>query len=92
VTLFYDLKQPPRYELAFGDEEVTGKFLLKVPHGFKQITVDSKTWEAFPSPVFEFDRGNDSDKVLFNTKKLRQLDHLSTQWRSTRFNRISKQE
>jgi hypothetical protein len=41
LTLFYGFKQHPRYELALGDGEVTIKLLMKVCHGFRQITVDS---------------------------------------------------
>jgi hypothetical protein len=41
VTLFYGLKGHPRYELPFGVEEVTVRFLMNICHGFKQITVDS---------------------------------------------------
>jgi hypothetical protein len=40
VTFFAVFKRHPRCELASGDDEVTGKFLMKVYHGFKQITVD----------------------------------------------------
>jgi hypothetical protein len=58
VTLFDALKWHPRYELAFVDEEVTVKNLMKVYHGFKQITVDSNTWRALQALVLQFDRGN----------------------------------
>jgi hypothetical protein len=41
ATLFDLLRRHPRRELAFADDEVTVQFLMKVNHGFKQITVDS---------------------------------------------------
>jgi hypothetical protein len=41
MTLFDVLKRHPRYEVPFGDEEVTVKFLMKVYDSFKQRTIDS---------------------------------------------------
>jgi hypothetical protein len=40
VAFFGILKRHPRYELPFGGQKVTMKFLMKVYHGFKQITDD----------------------------------------------------
>jgi hypothetical protein len=40
VTLFNILKRYPRCELVFEDEEMNMQFLMKVYHGFKQITLD----------------------------------------------------
>jgi hypothetical protein len=47
VTLFAALKWHARYELLFGDEEVTEKFLMKAYHEFKQGTVDFNIRRAF---------------------------------------------
>jgi hypothetical protein len=40
VTLLDVLNRHPRYELVFGDEEITIQSLMKVYYRFKQITVD----------------------------------------------------
>jgi hypothetical protein len=47
ITLVDVSKRHPRCELAFGDKEVIVKFLMKAYHGFRQMTIDSKIWEAF---------------------------------------------
>jgi hypothetical protein len=60
LTFFDVLKRHPRYELSFGDEEVTVKFRMKVYHDFKQITVDFNICEAFQALTFEFDARTES--------------------------------
>jgi hypothetical protein len=72
VILFDILKRDPRYELAFRDEEVTVELRMKVYHGFKQITVDFNICRAFQALLLEFDPGNESDTLSFNTEKSRQ--------------------
>jgi hypothetical protein len=62
VILSNVLKQYLRCELAFEDEEMTIKFLMKVYHGFKQIMVDCTRWRVFKALVLEFGTGNKSDK------------------------------
>jgi hypothetical protein len=71
MTLFDIRKRRPRCELAWGDEEVTGKSLMKVYHGFKQITVDCNILRALHALGLEFDTGNESNKLPFKKEKLR---------------------
>jgi hypothetical protein len=91
VTLFDVLRRHSRYVFPVGDKEMTIKFLMKVYHGFKQMTVDSNIRKAFKVLVLEFDTGSESDKLSFNEEKQRQsasfrklssnnfaLDQLST--------------
>jgi hypothetical protein len=52
LIFFHVLKRHPRYELAFGGEKVTVKFLMKARR-VKQITIDSGTWGTFQSRVLE---------------------------------------
>jgi hypothetical protein len=39
LTLFDVLKRRPRYELPFGDDNTTVKFIMKVDHDFRQTMV-----------------------------------------------------
>jgi hypothetical protein len=57
MTFFGVLKGHPRYELPFGDEEVTVKFLMKGHHDFKKTMVEPNQWRAFQTLRFEFDTG-----------------------------------
>jgi hypothetical protein len=48
VIMFAVLKRRTRYELPFGDEKATVKFIMKVYHDFKQTMAEPNIWEAFP--------------------------------------------
>jgi hypothetical protein len=70
VTLFCVLKRRPRYELPFEDEKETVKFVMKVYHDFKQITVETNIQGAFQAVGFEFDMEAEPCRLLSNEKKL----------------------
>jgi hypothetical protein len=46
-TLFGVLKRRPRYQLAFDDDHVIVKSIMKVYHNFTQRMVPPNVWGAF---------------------------------------------
>jgi hypothetical protein len=58
VAFFDIFKRHPRYELPFGDAEVSMKFLMQVYHGHKQRTISCNTDRTFQALRLEFDIGN----------------------------------
>jgi hypothetical protein len=63
--------------VTLGDEEMSGKFPMKVCHGVKQRTVGSNIWGAFQALVIEFDIGTGSDLFSFNEAKIEEKCKLS---------------
>jgi hypothetical protein len=80
MTLFGVLKRRLGYKLPFGDEKVTGKFIMKAYLDFKQTIVESNIWVAFRAIGFEFDTEVEPYRLLFNEEKLRQNEGFRELW------------
>jgi hypothetical protein len=80
TTLFGVLKRRQRYELPFGGEKASVKFLMKVYHDFKQTMVEPNIWGAFQALDFEFNTRSEPYRLLFNEKKLRESTGFREVW------------
>jgi hypothetical protein len=80
--MFGVLKRRPRYELPFGDEKTTIKFIMKVYHDFTQTLVESNIWGALQALGFEseFDTTSELYRLLFNVEKLRESAGFRELW------------
>jgi hypothetical protein len=105
VILFDVLKRHRRYELPFGEEEVTVKLSMKVYLDLKRAMAEANIWSALQALQFDFDAASEPYRLLFNEEKPRQragfremwsnnfaLDQLPTRRHVGRFNRINKPE
>jgi hypothetical protein len=105
LTLFGVLKQRPRYELPFDDDDAMDRFIMKVYHDFGETMIRPNIWGAFRALELEFDVRSVPYRLLFDEMKLREssgfqepssvdfpLDQLLSQRRSARFGWINKPE
>jgi hypothetical protein len=72
LTLFGVLKQCPRYELPFDDDNARAKVIVKVYHDFTHTMVLPNVWGTFCALGFEFDTRREPYELLFDEPKLRE--------------------
>jgi hypothetical protein len=105
LTLFGVLKQGPRSELPFDDDNATVKFIMKVYHDFRRTMARPNVWGTSRALGLEFDTMRESYRLLFDKEKLRRsagfqelwsvdfpLDQLSCRRHIARLGRINKAE
>jgi hypothetical protein len=105
LTLFHVLKRHPRYELSFGNDNATLRFIVRIYPGFGETMILPNIWGVFRALELDFDVRNVPDRLLFNEIKLREsagfqelwyidfpLDQLSGRQRTAGFGWIDKPE
>jgi hypothetical protein len=70
ATEIFQFLDVTKYELPFGDERATVKFIMKVYHDFKQTMVEPTISRAFQALEFEFDTTSEPYRLFFNEEKL----------------------
>jgi hypothetical protein len=72
LTLFGVLRQCPRYELPFDENNATVKVITKVYHDFRQTMARPNVWGTFCALEFDFDTRREPYELLFDEVKLRE--------------------
>jgi hypothetical protein len=72
LTLFNVLKQRPRYELLFDENNATVKVIMKVYQDFTETMARLNVWGVFRALGLEFDMRRESCWLLSNEVTLRE--------------------
>jgi hypothetical protein len=68
-TIFGALRQCPRYELPFDENNATVKVIMKGYHDFRHTMARPNVWGIFHALAFEFDTRREPYELLFDEVK-----------------------